>query len=122
MNALIIKIIIVSIITAMLGGGAYYVVGVIKENAILEAQNQGYEDSITGYKVAIGSVMEGYTKNEDEKSKLENTLAKHDLGLLAKRKPKMVARIINTGTASMFKSIEVASRHRLPTPTNADTH
>lgn len=107
------------VLAVMLAGG-YGLYHFIGENAVLKEVNKGYEDSITGYKIAVESVMEGYIKNEDEKSELENKLASHDLGLLAKSKPKMVERRINAGTVKLFKSIETASRDAIDSEAKSD--
>lgn len=68
------------------------------------------EGEIEGYKVAQGALLSAYTENYDEKSRLENKLAKHDLGALAKSKPGLVGRRINSATVSLFKSTDNASR------------
>lgn len=68
------------------------------------------ESEVAGQAVALGALMQGYQEAGDEKARLENILAKHDLGELAKSRPGLVANRINDGTARMFSAIEKASR------------
>lgn len=116
MSMLYLRIAAVAIIIAT----GWYVKYLIGENAVLEqqiiAERAALQDfatevtaDINGYKVALSTVMTGYQKHDEEKSRLETILAKHDLGELAKRKPGLVASRINAGTASVFMAIESAS-------------
>jgi len=122
MSAIAIKVLVSVLGMVMIAGGAWYVVDLIQDNAILEASNKGYEDDINGYKVAQDTLMDAYTENYDEKAKLETMLAEHDLGELAKRKPGLVADRINSGTSSLFGAIEAASRAPKADKASPDSH
>jgi len=98
--------------------GNYYLIGSNAEKeAALESVTTAFgtyagnvEDEISGHEVALKTVMAAYTENDDERARLENTLAKHDLGALAKSKPGLVERRINSGTIKLFAAIEASSR------------
>ncbi len=111
-----------SVITLLIiAGTGYYIVHLIETRAVLEATVEaeraslaGFADEVTmeieGYKVAMGVLMSSYQEADNEQSRLEKLLAKHDLESLAKSKPGLVSKRINSGIVRMFKSIEDASR------------
>lgn len=127
------------IILFIMSGLGWYVKHLIGENAVLEAvvgaeraAMVGFAKEVSadieGYKVAMGVLLSSYQEADNEQERLEELLAEHDLGLLAKSKPNMVARRINRGTARMFNSIEIASGYTRntgstrTTKAGSDTH
>ena len=122
MSTLVIKILMSLLGAGMIAGAGFYIVGLIGDKAVLEATLEAERaamvsfagtvtDDINGYKEALGAVMDSYTENDNEKSRLENKLANHDLEYLAKKKPGLISKRITDATNSMFGAIEDASNH-----------
>lgn len=63
------------------------------------------------YKINVEDTNKQFGIYRDEVSALEKKLSKHNLTKLIKAKPKMMEKIINKGTAKVFKEIENETNH-----------
>lgn len=132
-----IRLYLIGAMAAILLGGGWYIKYLIGENAVLEITIQAERESmqsfanevvkdIEGYKAAMGALMQGYRRADNEKDRLESVVLNHDLKALVNHRPGLVAIRINDGTAKLFAAIEGASGNTpdtgIATPTKTDTN
>ena len=117
------KIGLVLVLLAGVGGGYLYVQKLQKDNATLKANQIKLESAVEDQKAVIESQAEDFkkirstlTKLEVENNKLKKDkqdlskrLGKHDIGNLAENKPGLVERIINGASKSAARCVEIAS-------------
>ena len=117
------KIGLVLVLLAGVGGGYLYVQKLQKDNATLKANQIKLESAVEDQKAVIESQAEDFkkirstlTKLEQENAKLQKDkqdlskrLGKHDIGNLAENKPGLVERIINGASKSAARCVEIAS-------------
>jgi len=118
-----IKLLMVLIMLAGVGGGYLYVKKLQKDNAILkvnqikletavEDNNQVIEQQTADLKKirsTLEVIEESNKRLQEDKDKLSNRLSKHDIGNLAENKPGLVERIINKASDSAVRCMEIAS-------------
>jgi len=110
LNGLMLKAILIAAGVAMTGLGGWYVVSLIKHNAVLEAtvERQGLE--VEGYSKALEIVSEKYQQADKVQSDEYKKLSGADFGKMAKSHPDMLERRINDTTSGMLESLESISR------------
>ena len=118
-----IKLLMVLIMLAGVGGGYLYVKKLQKDNAILkvnqikletavEDNNQVIEQQTADLKKirsTLEVIEESNKRLQEDKDKLSDRLGKHDIGNLAENKPGLVERIINKASDSAVRCMEIAS-------------
>ena len=78
------------------------------ENAIAD-QNERIEKALAEQKAAKAIAKHGMTINNEANEKVEdlrNKFARHDLDMLSIRKPGLVEKLVNRGTAKVFSDLE----------------
>lgn len=115
-----IKLFLIVVILALFGAGAWYVMKLQNDNAILKSNEEKLTTAIEEQKAVIKQTQESYEKILDSnrqlndtiaeatkaKEELQNKLAKHDLNFLAKEKPVLVEKIINRGSQKVLDEIQ----------------
>ena len=117
------RIALIVILLAGAGGGYLYVTKLQKDNAILKENAIKLETAVEDQK----SVIEQQTKDlkkirstleeiekvnaklQADRDGLSKKLSKHDIGELAEKKPGLVEKIINKGSDSAARCMEIAS-------------
>jgi len=91
---------------------------VLRENAVklqiaVDTQKETIKiikiDANLAAQIGVKEVTEQYQKARKENNILRNKLAKHDIGFLAAKKPGLVRKIINKGTANVGRCYEIMS-------------
>ena len=117
------RIALIFILLAGLGGGYLYVNKLQKDNAILKTNqvklesavqesNQVIEQQTKDLKKirsTLKKVEEVNAKLQKDRDALNNRLGKHDIGNLAENKPGLVEKIINKASDSAARCMEIAS-------------
>ena len=115
----------------ILGGGCYYLFG---QNQVLIGNNAKLEIAIEEQKAAIVAIQESYEKQgkalsnmaranqriEAEKDSYLEIFKKHNLNMLAVKKPGLIELRINNGTKDVFEEIENDSKNISVTATAND--
>ena len=134
MGGLYIKLIALLIVVGLVSGISYagyrYVTNLqekteqlTRDNVALEENVNKLEDGIKTQGKTIGSLQRDIKKRNrifndtvrefqdarDSISKLERKLEKHDLGMLARRKPGLVEKIVNKATRNANRCFEILS-------------
>ena len=118
-----IRLALILIILASVGGGYWYVQKLQKDNAILKANqvkletavaesNQVIEQQSKDLKKIRSTLKEVEELNDRlqaDKDSLNKRLGKHDIGNLAENKPGLVEKIINKASDSAARCVEIAS-------------
>ena len=118
-----IKLLMVLIMLAGVGGGYLYVKKLQKDNAILkvnqikletavEDNNQVIEQQTADLKKirsTLEVIEESNKKLQADRDSLSKKLGKHDIGELAEKKPGLVERIINKASDNAVRCMEIAS-------------
>ena len=118
-----IRLALILIILASVGGGYWYVQKLQKDNAILKANQVQLETAVADQKNVIEQqtndlkkirstlkeVEELNDKLQADKDSLNKRLSKHDIGNLAENKPGLVEKIINKASDSAARCMEIAS-------------
>jgi hypothetical protein len=117
------KLIIAGVVLAVLGGVGLYIKSIIDENAILLGNQRQLETALDLKDTEISSMQDqAVTRRElatvarqamwDSQAKvdeLEAKLARHDLSYLVKRKPGLMTKVFQKGTAEVHNEIEEAA-------------
>ena len=117
------RIALIFILLAGLGGGYLYVNKLQKDNAILKTNAIKLESAVDDQKAVIEqqtkdlkqirttlkTIEELNDKLEADRDALNNRLSKHDIGNLAENKPGLVEKIINKASDSAARCMEIAS-------------
>ena len=122
-----IKLYIYGIIAILLilsvGGTYFYIKHLQAENATLTANNQKLEQSVNIQKETIASlesdakevgkqvilVNKQFREARQENNILRKKLAKHDIAYLAEKKPGLMTKVVNNGTADVGRCFEILS-------------
>lgn len=118
-----IKLIVILIIIAILGAGAWYVMNLKADLAISEMNNQKLQDGIKQQQELIDSIQKDVAdiqeknaqlQQENEKQRkdvnsLSNKFAKRDIGQRAIENPELIEKLVNRGTENALRCIELAS-------------
>ena len=118
-----IRLALILIVLASVGGGYWYVQKLQKDNAILKANQVQLETAVADQKNVIEQqtndlkkirstlkeVEELNDKLQADKDSLNKRLSKHDIGNLAENKPGLVEKIINKASDSAARCVEIAS-------------
>ena len=118
-----IRLALILIILASVGGGYWYVQKLQKDNAVLKANQVQLETAVADQKNVIKQqtndlkkirstlkeVEELNDKLQADKDSLNKRLSKHDIGNLAENKPGLVEKIINKASDSAARCVEIAS-------------
>ena len=118
-----IRLALILIILASVGGGYWYVQKLQKDNAILKSNqvkletavaesNQVIEQQSKDLKKIRSTLKEVEELNDrlqEDKNSLNKRLGKHDIGNLAENKPGLVEKIINKASDSAARCVEIAS-------------
>ena len=118
-----IRLALILIILASVGGGYWYVQKLQKDNAILKANQVQLETAVADQKNVIEQqtndlkkirstlkeVEELNDRLQADKDSLNKRLGKHDIGNLAENKPGLVEKIINKASDSAARCVEIAS-------------
>ena len=118
-----IRIALVLILLAGVGGGYLYVNKLQKDNAILKENTIKLESAVDNQKAVIEQqtqdlkkirstlqeIEEVNAKLKADRDALNNRLGKHDIGNLAENKPGLVEKIINKASDSAARCMEIAS-------------
>jgi predicted nuclease with TOPRIM domain len=118
-----IKLIVILIIIAILGAGAWYVINLKADLAISEMNNQKLQDGIKQQQELIDSIQKDVAdiqeknaqlQQENEKQRkdvnsLSNKFAKRDIGQRAIENPELIEKLVNRGTENALRCIELAS-------------
>ena len=118
-----IRLALILIILASVGGGYWYVQKLQKDNAILKANQVQLETAVADQKNVIEQqtndlkkirstlkeVEELNDRLQADKDSLNKRLGKHDIGNLAESKPGLVEKIINKASDSAARCVEIAS-------------
>ena len=118
-----IRLALILIILASVGGGYWYVQKLQKDNAILKSNqvkletavaesNQVIEQQSKDLKKIRSTLKEVEELNDRlqaDKDSLNKRLGKHDIGNLAENKPGLVEKIINKASDSAARCVEIAS-------------
>jgi hypothetical protein len=117
------KLIIAGVVLAVLGGVGLYLKSIIDENAILLG-NQRQLETALDLKDGEVAAMQDMAVSRRERAQesrtalwasqakvddLESKLARHDLALLVKRKPGLMTKVFQKGTAKVHNEIEEAA-------------
>lgn len=125
----IIKLTMVMLIIAALGGGLYYVTGLRADLAISEINNKKMLEAVDAQQAAISQLKADQAAIRSANDDLANTLraankdmsalkdrfsssadgSARDFGALAAAKPASIERAINRGTTNALRCIELAS-------------
>ena len=117
------RIALIFILLAGLGGGYLYVNKLQKDNAILKTNAIKLESAVDDQKAVIEqqtkdlkqirttlkTIEELNDKLEADRDALNKRLGKHDIGNLAENKPGLVEKIINKASDSAARCMEIAS-------------
>lgn len=86
-----------------------------------QAAVDAYEKAIDSWKQAAevqASALDQFAQAQHQagsySKELKNVFSKHDLGALAKAKPGLVERALNSGTLNAFRLLELSSQSPLP--------
>jgi uncharacterized protein HemX len=115
-----IKLFLFIVVLLLIGAGAWYVMKLQSDNAILKANEQELKTAIEEQQQVLEQQKQSYeqilTANNELNSKvaelnrardeLQNKLAKHDMNYLAVEKPGLIERIINKGSKDVLNEIE----------------
>lgn len=118
-----IKLIVILIIIAILGAGAWYVMNLKADLAISEMNNQKLQDGIKQQQELIDSIQKDVAQiqetnkqlaEQNEKQKrdvdsLSKKFSKRDIGERAIENPELVEKLVNRGTVNALRCIELAS-------------
>jgi DNA repair exonuclease SbcCD ATPase subunit len=118
-----IRIALVLILLAGVGGGYLYVNKLQKDNAILKSNQVKLETAVAEsnqvieqqskdlkkIRSTLKEVEELNDKLQADKNSLNKRLGKHDIGNLAENKPGLVEKIINKASDSAARCVEIAS-------------
>ena len=118
-----IRIALVLILLAGVGGGYLYVNKLQKDNATLKANQVKLETAVAEsnqvieqqskdlkkIRSTLKEVEELNDKLQADKDSLNKRLGKHDIGNLAENKPGLVEKIINKASDSAARCVEIAS-------------
>ena len=118
-----IRLALILIILASVGGGYWYVQKLQKDNAILKANQVQLETAVAEsnqvieqqskdlkkIRTTLKEVEELNDKLQADKESLNKRLGKHDIGNLAENKPGLVEKIINKASDSAARCVEIAS-------------
>ena len=118
-----IRLALILIILASVGGGYWYVQKLQKDNAILKANQVKLETAVAEsnqvieqqskdlkkIRSTLEKVEELNDKLQADKESLNKRLGKHDIGNLAENKPGLVEKIINKASDSAARCVEIAS-------------
>ena len=117
------RIVLIFILLAGLGGGYLYVNKLQKDNAILKTNAIKLESAVDNQKAVIEQqtqdlkkirstlkeIEEVNAKLKADRDALNKRLGKHDIGNLAENKPGLVEKIINKASNSAARCMEIAS-------------
>ena len=117
------RIALIFILLAGVGGGYLYVNKLQKDNAILKTNAIKLESAVDDQKAVIEqqtkdlkqirttlkTIEELNDKLEADRDALNNRLSKHDIGNLAENKPGLVEKIINKASDKAARCMEIAS-------------
>ena len=117
------RIALIFILLAGVGGGYLYVNKLQKDNAILKTNAIKLESAVDDQKAVIEqqtkdlkqirttlkTIEELNDKLEADRDALNKRLGKHDIGNLAENKPGLVEKIINKASDSAARCMEIAS-------------
>ena len=117
------RIVLIFILLAGLGGGYLYVNKLQKDNAILKTNAIKLESAVDNQKAVIEQqtqdlkkirstlkeIEEVNAKLQADRDALNKRLGKHDIGNLAENKPGLVEKIINKASNSAARCMEIAS-------------
>jgi len=121
--SLIIRLIIILVMVAAVGGGLWYVTNLKANLAVSEMNNKLLEDGIKDQqslleqmKADIETIQktneELAKQNEKQKQDVDNLAKKFDkrnFGALAAQKPEVVEKLVNRGTQNAMRCLELAS-------------
>jgi len=110
------------LVAALWGAKAYFdwsqnEIKVLQGNVIkLEFAVQTNEAAVKSLQIGIkkshdahNAVTRKFAKARQENTRLKDLLGKHDLGFLASKKPGLIQRRVNKGTANANRCLEIAS-------------
>jgi len=117
------RIALIFILLAGVGGGYLYVNKLQKDNAILKTNAIKLESAVDDQKAVIEQqtkdlkkirstikeLEEVNVKLQADRDALNNRLSKHDIGNLAENKPGLVEKIINKASDKAARCMEIAS-------------
>jgi len=124
------RIIIGTLLIALITGGYFHYKGLLKENEILKVNERSLKDAIkhqggaiTALQNNVGSWEKAEKKrikemeeiknvseqSAKERNRLAKILAKHDIGEIAVRKPGLLEKRLNRGTADALSLFECAT-------------
>ena len=118
-----IRLALILIILASVGGGYWYVQKLQKDNAILKSNQVKLETAVAEsnqvieqqskdlkkIRTTLKLVEELNDRLQEDKNSLNKRLGKHDIGNLAENKPGLVEKIINKASDSAARCVEIAS-------------
>ena len=118
-----IRLALILIILASVGGGYWYVQKLQKDNAILKSNQVKLETAVAEsnqvieqqskdlkkIRTTLKLVEELNDRLQADKDSLNKRLGKHDIGNLAENKPGLVEKIINKASDSAARCVEIAS-------------
>jgi len=127
LSALTTKLIIAGVVLAVLGGVGLYIRSIINENAVLLGNQRQLETALDLKDTEIVVLQDQAANNNERASRsrkamwasqakvddLEAKLARHDLALLVKRKPGLMTKVFQKGTAAVHNEIEEAANATL---------
>lgn len=113
----------VALILSMLGGAVWYYKWTQKEIGILRDNNAKLELAVETNEKAIDSVKKDvalsavtlqeldvkFQESRKESDVIREKLSRHDIGYLASRKPGLVEKAVNKGTADVGRCYEILS-------------
>ena len=117
----IIKLVLYTIIFAVVGGGAWYVTGLRADLAVSEENNKKLEAGIKQQQELIQQMKNDFEmiqktnevlqeQNEKQRKDINNLQTKfNDFGSRAAANPEAAAKAMNRGTANALRCIELAS-------------
>ncbi len=102
---------------AVLGGGGWYIVKLIGDNAVLTAAAKSDRLAIEGWSSAAMILSDKYQTIEAEKSERVKKITRANVAEMVKTNPGRTAIRINNATRSLFAEFESATRrNRAATP------
>ena len=121
------KLIIAGVVLAVLGGVGLYIKSIIDDNAILKGNQRQLETAIDLKDNEIATMQDMAVSRREraqvsrtalwaaqaQVNALEAKLERHDLTTLVKRKPGLMTRRFQAGTAAAFAEIERAANETL---------
>jgi len=103
------KVILIAVGVGIAGFTGWWVVGLIQDNAVLEATVEHQSLEVEGYKAGLEIISAKYQIADKVQSDEFKKLSQADFDKMAKDHPDMLTKRINNGVSGMLNSLESIS-------------